>query len=197
MGVSAGRVDFLLLIRDVDAIEARRIEAENFRLVFERQGRAGLLGDVVGNLERHELVDQPFGRPDGVVAAVEQLVGPKPEEQLRHHMTEITRARVDEGQRHRQPAVDVGLLRRDPTEVVEARQAAVLDDEVEVLERCRDVVDIVDVECVKVERNDGRALMDVQVLDPVFLRRLDELVGFLVGELVAFRTRRAIRRCRA
>ena len=58
---------------------------------------------------------------------------------------------MDEGQRHRQPAVDVGLLRRDPAEIVKARQAAVLDDEVQVLERCRDVVDIANIECVLIQ----------------------------------------------
>ena len=65
-------------------------------------------------------------------------------------MAEITGTSVNEGQRHSEAAVNVGLLRGDPAEIVKTRQAAVLNDEVQVLERCRDVVDIGNVERVPV-----------------------------------------------
>jgi hypothetical protein len=63
------------------------------------------------------------------------------------------------------PAVDVGLLHRDPPEVLDAGHADVLDDEVEVREVRGDVVDLLDVERVLVQRPDRRPLVDVDVLD--------------------------------
>ena len=86
------RLDLLLLRRDVDAIEARRIEAENFRLGLERQGPIRSPWSRRREFRSHELVDQPFRRPDAVVAAVKELVGPEPEQQFGHHMAEITGA---------------------------------------------------------------------------------------------------------
>ena len=67
-------------------------------------------------------------------------------------MGEIAGTRVNERQRHREAAIDVGLLRRDPAEIVEARQAAMLDDEVQILERSRDIVDVGDIEGIAVQR---------------------------------------------
>ena len=130
---------------------------------------------VVRNFEGHELVDQPFRRPDAVVAAVQDFVGAEPEQQLRNDMGEIARARVDERQRDGEAGVDIGLLRRDPAEIVKTRQAAMLDDEIQILERGRDIVDIGDVERVAVERDDRRALVNVDVLDAELLRRLEDI----------------------
>ena len=138
-----------------------------------------------GNFERHELVDQPFRRPDAVVAAVQDLVRPNPEQQFGNDMGEIPRARVDEGQRHREAGIDIGFLGRDPAEIVKARQAAMLDDEVQILERRSDVIDVGHIERVAVKRNDRRSLVDVDILDAELLRRLEILVGRLVGQLVA------------
>ena len=81
---------------------------------------------------------------------------------------------MNERQRHRETAIDVGLLRRDPAEVVEPRQAAMLHDEIQILERGRDVVDIGDVESVAIERDDRRTLVNVDVLDAELLRGLEE-----------------------
>ena len=66
--------------------------------------------------------------------------------------------------------VDVGLLRRHEAEVLDPRQADVLDDEVELLVVGRDVVDVGDVEGVLVQRPDRRALVDVDVLDAELVR---------------------------
>lgn len=57
-------------------------------------------------------------------------------------MREVGWPRVDERQRDGEAAIDVGLLGGDPAEVVEPRQAAMFDDEVEILERGGDVVDV-------------------------------------------------------
>ena len=81
-------------------------------------------------------------------------------------MGEIAWARVDERQSHRQAGIDVGFLGCDPAKIVEAWQAAMLDNEVQVLERGRNVIDIGHIERIAVERNDGGALVDVDVLDP-------------------------------
>ena len=65
-------------------------------------------------------------------------------------MAEIAGTGVNERQHDREAAVNVGLLRGDPAEIVKPRQAAVLDDEVQVLERRGDIVNVGDVERVPV-----------------------------------------------
>ncbi len=45
-------------------------------------------------------------------------------------MAKITGTSVNEGQRHSEAAVNVGLLRGDPAEIIKTRQATVLNDEV-------------------------------------------------------------------
>lgn len=65
-------------------------------------------------------------------------------------MANITGTGVNEGQRDSEAAVNVGLLRGDPAKIVKARQAAVLNDEVKILERCGDVVDIGNVERIPI-----------------------------------------------
>ena len=112
-------------------------------------------------------------------------------------MAEITGARVDERQRDRKAAIDVGFLRGDPAEIVKARQAAVFNDEVQILERRCDIVNIANIECVFVQRNNRWTLVNVDVLDAVLLRGLKELVGVFVREFVAFRIRPSIPRYRA
>src|SRR5258705_5926362 len=82
MGIPAACPDLLLLGFDIYAVEARRIEAKNLDFRLHRQDRTGFLGDVGGNFESHELVDQPLRRPDSVVAAIEDLVRPNPKQQL-------------------------------------------------------------------------------------------------------------------
>src|ERR1700733_2625422 len=185
MRVSACRLDLLLLRLDVDAIQSSRVEAEDLLLRLERQSRSGLLRLLLRNLKGHEFVDQPFRRPDAIVAAVQKLVRPKPEEKLRHDVAEITGTGVNERQRDGEAAVYIGLLRRDPAEIVKTRQPAVLNDEVQVLERGGDIVDIGDVERVPVQRNDCWALVNMDVLDAELLCRLKKFVGFFIGQLVA------------
>ena len=150
MCVSARRLDLLLLRLNVDAIQSSRVEAQYLLLRLERQNRPGLLRLFLRNFEGHEFVDQPFRRPDAVVAAVQELVRPNPEQQFGHDMAEIAGTGVNEGQRDSEAAVNVGFLRGDPAEVVKTRQAAMFNDEVQVLERRCDIVDIANVECVLV-----------------------------------------------
>src|ERR1700744_5719213 len=102
-------------------------------------------------------------------------------------MAEITGTGVNERQRHREAAVYVGFLRGDPAEIIKTRQTAMFDDEVEVLERRCDIVDVGDVERITVQGNDRRTLVDVDVLYAKLLRRLKKLVGLLVGQLVPLR----------
>src|SRR6266850_7390243 len=92
VSIAATRLDLVLLGVDIDTVEARSVKSENLGLRFHRQNRTGLLGDIGRNLERHELVDQPFRRPDAVVATVKDLVWPDPEQELRNNMGEIPRA---------------------------------------------------------------------------------------------------------
>ncbi len=78
---------------------------------------------------------------------------------------------MDERQRHRKTAKDIGFLHRDPAEIIQPRQAAMLDDEVQVREVGRAIVDIGDIKGIPVERNDSRAFMDMDVLNADFLAR--------------------------
>ena len=70
----------------------------------------------------------------------------------------------------------------DPAEVLQPRQAAVLDNEVEVGEVGGRVVDVGDVGGVPVQRPDGRALVNVDVSDAQFLAGLEVAVGPRVVE---------------
>src|SRR5208282_5060300 len=124
MRVSARLLDLLLLRLDVDAIQSSRIETEYLLLRLERQNRPGLLRLLFRNFEGHEFVDQPLRSPDAIVAAVQELVWPNPEEQFGHNVAEIARTGVNERQRDRKAAIDVGFLRGNPAEIVKARQAA-------------------------------------------------------------------------
>src|SRR5580692_4316312 len=136
-------------------------------LLLERQSRPGLFRLLLRNLEGHEFVYQPLRRPDAVVAAVQELVRSKPEEELRHNVAEIPRARMNEWQRDREAAIHIGVLRGDPAEIVKPRQAAVFNYKVEVLERCGDVVNVGNVERVPIQRNDRRTLVNVDIFDAV------------------------------
>jgi hypothetical protein len=72
--------EFCLLRRDVNPIQTRGIFAENLALDLQGQIDAVLFFDVVGQLKRHKLLNQPLGRPDGIVAAETQPVWPQPEQ---------------------------------------------------------------------------------------------------------------------
>src|SRR6476659_6597154 len=60
-----------------------------------------------------------------------------------------------------------------------------LDDEVQILERRSDVVNVGYIERIAVKRNNGRSLVDMDILDTKLLRRLEILVGRLVAQLIA------------
>ena len=150
MCVSARGFDLLLLRLDVDAIQSSRIESEYLLFRLERQNRPGLLRLFLWNFEGHEFVDEPLRSPDAIVATVQQLVWPDPEEQFGHNVAKIAGTGMNERQRDREAAIDVGFLRGDPAEVIEAREAAMFNDEVQVLERSCDVVDVANVKCVLV-----------------------------------------------
>jgi hypothetical protein len=86
---------------------------------------------------------------------------------------------------HGQAGVHVRLLGGHEAEVLDPRQAHVLDDEVELGEVGRAVVDVGDVEGVLVQRPDRRALVHMDVLDAELLARLQVPVRRRVGELPA------------
>src|SRR5262249_30091139 len=125
--------DLRLLLFHVDAVEPRRVEAKDLLLRLGRQLDARLLGDIGRQLEGHELVDEPFRGPDPVVAAIEDLVLTDPEQEFRDDVGEIAWPRVDERQGHGKASIDIRLLRRDPAEIVETRQATMLDNEIQIL----------------------------------------------------------------
>src|SRR6266851_2675531 len=163
MGITTARPDLLLLGFDINTVEARSIETKNLDFRLHRQHRTGLLGDIGGNFECHELVDQPLRRPDAVVAAVKDLVRSNPEQELGNDVGEIPWARMDERQRHGETGIDIGFLGRDPAEIVEARQAAMLDYEVQILKRRSHVINVGHIERIAVKRNYGRSLVDMDI----------------------------------
>ena len=123
-----------------------------------------------------------------VVGAEQHLVLADPEQQLAHDLREEARAGVHEAaDDDREAGVDVALLRRHEAEVLDPRQAHVLDDEVELLVAGRDLVDVGDVERVLVQRPDRRPLVDVDVLDAQLDALLEERRRDRVVELVAAR----------
>src|SRR6202022_4236933 len=124
--------------------------------------------------------------PDTVVAAVKQLVLTEPEQQLGNDMSKIARARMNERQRDGKPAIDVGFLGSDPAEIVQPRQTAVFDNEVQILEGCRDIIDIGNIEGVPVQGQNRRPLMNVDVLDSELLGFFQKAVGRGISQLVAF-----------
>ena len=72
---------------------------------------------------------------------------------------------MDEGGNDAETAIDVRLLVGDEAEIVDARQAAMVDDEFEIGEGCGDIVDVADVEGVHAQGMDGRALVDMDDVD--------------------------------
>ena len=169
----------LVLGRHLDAVELRRVQAED--LLLPRRAEPRVVGELVtGVVPVDEALDLPLGLPDAVVAAEGHLVLADPEQQLAHDLGEELRPGVHQAaDDHGQAGVHVGLLRRHEAEVLDPRQADVLDDEVQVREVGRRVVDVGDVERVLVQRPDRRALVHVDVLD----------AEFLSGFQVAVRTR--------
>ena len=99
----------------------------------------------------------------------------------------LGRAYIQAADDHGQAGVHVRLLGGHEAEVLDPRQAHVLDDEVEVGEVGRAVVDVGDVEGVLVQRPDRGALVHVHVLDAQVLGGLQVAVGAGVRQLVAAR----------
>ena len=62
-----------------------------------------------------------------------------------------------------------------------------LDNEVQILERGGDIIDIGNIERIAVERENGRAFVDMDVLDAELPRRFEKGIGFLVCQFVALR----------
>src|SRR5690348_9141930 len=102
--------------------------------------------------------------PNRIVTAEQQSIFAKPEQQFRHNMAEVARPCVHESHRDRQSAIYVGLLRGDPAEIVEARQADMIDDKIQFGKAGRGVVDVSHVKGVAIERQDRRSLMHMNVL---------------------------------
>ncbi len=93
---------------------------------------------------------------------------------------------MDERHDHCEAALDIRLLRRDPAEVLDARDAAVLDDEAQpgVAVQRGDFVDVGDVKGIAVEGPDGRALVNVNVDDAELDVLVEILERFFVAQLV-------------
>src|SRR6516225_3065607 len=175
------------LRRDVDPVQAGGVFAQDLALDLESQIHVVLLFQVLRQLERHELLDQPLGGPDGIVAAEAQLVRAEPEQQIGHDLAKISGPEIDKGHCHRQPGEDVGFLRGDPAEIVQPGQTDVLHDKIEIGKIRGGVIDVTDIECVGAQRVHGWTLMDVDVLDPQFLAQGQIFVGPGVVESPAAR----------
>src|SRR3954447_14789338 len=184
-----GRNGQLELLRDLDAVQLRGVEPEDLLLAVDAEARKVRELGVIGHLPVHEALDLPLRLPDRVVGAEQHLVLADPEQQLAHDLREELRARVHQAaDDHGEAGVDVGLLRRHEAEVLDPRQADVLDDEVEpAVVVGGHVVDVGDVERVLVQRPDRRALVDVDVLDAELRALVEERLGRLVGQLPAAR----------
>ena len=171
----------------LDVVQLGRVEAEDLLLGLRRERRV-VRERLVGVVPVDEPLDLPLGLPDGVVGAEQHLVLADPEQQLAHHLREEARAGVHEAaDDDREAGVDVALLRRHEAEVLDPRQAHVLDDEVELLVAGGHLVDVGDVEGVLVQRPDRRALVDVDVLDAELDALLEEGRHERLVELVAAR----------
>src|SRR6185312_9151380 len=178
----------LELGRDLQVVELRGVEPEDLPLAIGSQPRVIGIG-VVGVVPGSETLDLPLRFPDGVVTAEEHLVLAQPEQQLAHDLRKEARPGVHKAaDHHRQPRVDIALLGRHEAEVLDARQADMLDDEVQSLEPRRHLVDVRHVEGVLVQRPNRGALVDVDVLDAEFLALLQEPPGLGVLEGPAART---------
>src|SRR6516225_12335670 len=57
------------LRRDIDSVKASGVFTQELALDLRRQIDVVLLLQILRQFERHELLDQPFGRPNRVVAA--------------------------------------------------------------------------------------------------------------------------------
>ena len=102
----------------------------------------------------------------------------------REFAREEVRPRVQQAaDHHGQAGVHVRLLGGHEAEVLDPRQAHVLDDEVQVREVGRGVVDVGYVERVLVQRPDRRALVHVDVLDAPLLGLLQEPAELFTGHL--------------
>ena len=187
----------LVLRRHLDAVELRGVEPED--LLLGGGGHPRVVGELVARVVPvDEALDLPLRLPDAVVAAEGHLVLADPEQQLAHHLGEELRPGVHQAaDDDRQARVHVGLLRRHEAEVLDPRQPDVLDDEVELREVGRGVVDVGHVEGVLVQRPDRRSLVDVDVLDPELLALLQVPVRRRVLQRPAARAARATRPCRA
>src|SRR5215470_13540397 len=173
----------LLLYVYVDPVQPGRVLAEDLPLDIQGEADPELLLDVFRDLEGHELVHDPAWMPDGVVARKKQLVSTDPPQEIGHHLAEVTRTAVNERHDHGQPSVHIALLGRDPAEVLEAWQSAVLDDEIQPEEGRGDLVDVVDLEGILVEGPDGRPFVHVNILDPELLTLFQVPQGPGIGEL--------------
>ena len=150
---------------DVDVVQPGDVAADDLPLDLIGQINPVLGFEVLGQLEGHELVQLPVRVPDREVGAVDDAVRSEPEEQVGHDFGKEARAVVDEGQRHRERAIDVGAARRHPAEIVEPRQAQVVDDEVQLGVEPGRLVDIAHVEPGEREGLDGGPFVEVHVLD--------------------------------
>jgi hypothetical protein len=83
--------------------------------------------------------------------------------------------------------IDIGFLRRDPTEIIEPWQTNMLDNEIQPVEIGGDVIDIMDIESVGAQGVYGWSLVHVDVFDSCCLGQLQILVGPRIVEAPAAR----------
>src|SRR6266568_6132010 len=136
--------DRVELGRGVDAVEPGDVAADDLVLDLRGQVDAVLLLEVLRELEVHEHFELPVRVPDREVGAVDDPVGPEPEEHVGHDLREPARAVGDEGEHHRQAGVDVRAAGRDPAELLDPGRAAVVDDQVHLRIQPGRLVDVAD-----------------------------------------------------
>jgi len=168
---------FGALRRNVNAIETGHVFAQNLPLDLQGQRGVVLLLQVVGDVIRHEFLNQPLGGPDRIVAPEAQLVWPQPEQQIGHNFAEVTRAQMHKSHGHGQSGVDVRFLRGDPAKIVQARQPNVLHNEIQCRKVGGRVIDVVHIEGITAQGVDRGALVDMNIFDTQFLGQLQILVG--------------------
>src|SRR5258708_22064189 len=102
--------------------------------------------------------------PDGEVRAIDDTVRAKPEEQIGHHFGKEARTVVDEGERHSQGAVHIWTACGNPAEIIETRQANMVDNEIQFGVKPGGLVNIAYVKFCEGERLDRRFIAVLHIL---------------------------------
>jgi hypothetical protein len=158
-------LELLELGHGVDVVEPRDVAAEDLLLGLLGQLDAEVVLQVGRQLEGVEAVEQPLRVPDREVGAPDDRSGPSQNSRFAITLAELARPVAEEHVRDGERGVDVRAAGRQPAEVVEPREAAVVDDEVQLGVQRRRLVDVAHVELLERQGLDRRALVEVHVLD--------------------------------